>query len=89
MGHANLSEAILYSSNLTEAYMRDADLRGANLSGANLTGTYLYGANLEGASFESAEVTLEQFANVKSMEGTIMPDGTVYKGGDKEENPGD
>ena len=45
----------------------------ADLSRADLTGVDLAEANLEGA-----EVTAKQLAQVKSLKGATMPDGTKH-----------
>ena len=50
------------------ARLRGADLRWADLSGADLAETDLRWAN----------VTDEQLAEAKSLEGAIMPDGTTH-----------
>jgi len=72
LSYADLSYADLRDANLRDANLRDANLRGANLIQADLGQAYLTGA--EGVSKER----LEQQA--KSLEGTIMPDGTIYSG---------
>jgi uncharacterized protein YjbI with pentapeptide repeats len=56
------------------AGLRNADLRDADLKGANLTN-----ANLKGANLKGAEVTDEQLASCKSLEGAIMPNGQKYE----------
>jgi uncharacterized protein YjbI with pentapeptide repeats/heme/copper-type cytochrome/quinol oxidase subunit 4 len=56
------------------AGLRNADLRDADLKGANLTN-----ANLKGANLKGAEVTDEQLASSKSLEGAIMPNGQKYE----------
>jgi hypothetical protein len=55
------------------AGLTDADLSGADLTGADLSNAYLAGANLEGA-----DITDEQLAMCKSLEGATMPDGTKH-----------
>lgn len=69
----DLSGAILCESNFSEAYLNDADLSIANLDKANLDRTDLSKANLSGA-----EVTSEQLAQVKSLKGATMPDGSIH-----------
>ena len=54
---------------LSNADLRDADLQGANLTNANLSG-----ANLKGA-----DVTEEQLAKCKSLDGVTMPNGQKYE----------
>jgi uncharacterized protein YjbI with pentapeptide repeats len=87
---ANLSHADLSYTDLSGADLSDADLRFANLDGANLRSAYLRDANLSSADLGQASQAnltgaegvikerLEQRA--KSLEGTIMPDGTIYPG---------
>ena len=65
---ANLSRACLYDSDL-----RGADLRDANLHDADLIGAWLRDANLRGADLSEA-----QLKQIKSLKGTIMPDGSVH-----------
>ena len=55
------------------AGLTDADLSGANLSGADLSNAYLGGASLKGAN-----ITEEQLAMCKSLEGATMPDGSKH-----------
>jgi len=66
LGGADLSDADLFSANLTGADLSDADLRRASLSGANLSDAELSsarlglanltGANLSGANLSDAEL---------------------------------
>ena len=55
------------------AGLTDADLSGTDLTGADLSNAYLAGANLEGA-----DITDEQLAMCKSLEGATLPDGTKH-----------
>jgi uncharacterized protein YjbI with pentapeptide repeats len=92
---ADLRDASLNKANLRGAVLDDAtqidakwrlvteivttgaqgrDLSGADLREANLSRAYLGRANLTGA-----KVTDEQLADARSLEGTILPDGTVHK----------
>jgi uncharacterized protein YjbI with pentapeptide repeats len=61
------------------AGLNDADLSNANLSGADLSNANLSGANLSGANLKGADVTEEQLAKCKSLEGATMPDGQKYE----------
>jgi hypothetical protein len=61
------------------ADLREADLSEANLAYADLGGADLRGANLTGADLTGADVTDEQLAQAASLEGAIMPDGTVHE----------
>ena len=79
---AELTKAFLIGANLTGADLGGANLHkallfGADLSGANLSGANLSEANLVGVNLEDARVTDEQLAQVKSLQFTIMPDGTM------------
>jgi len=70
---AHLSDADLVNTNLSRAALNGAILNGAILSGANLSGADLLHADLAGAS-----VTQEQLNEARSLEGTIMPDGSTH-----------
>jgi uncharacterized protein YjbI with pentapeptide repeats len=71
----DLTGADLSGANLRNASLARANLIGTNLSGTNLSGTNLNGANLTNASGVTNE-ELEQQA--KSLEGTILPDGSKH-----------
>jgi uncharacterized protein YjbI with pentapeptide repeats len=60
------------------AGLNDADLSNANLSGADLSNANLSGANLSGANLKGTDVTEEQLAKCKSLEGATMPNGQKY-----------
>jgi uncharacterized protein YjbI with pentapeptide repeats len=82
LSHADLSDAVLYEAVLYEAvlrgaYLNEAHLYKADLSHADLRNAWLTAANLDGASGVTKE-ELEQQALF--LEGTIMPDGTIYPG---------
>jgi hypothetical protein len=87
LSHADLSDAVLYKAVLYEAdlykadlrwaYLNEADLSHADLRNADLRNAWLTAANLDGASGVTKE-ELEQQALF--LEGTIMPDGTIYPG---------
>jgi Pentapeptide repeats (8 copies) len=82
---AHLKEANLSKVNLSGAHLREADLSKANLSeahlseaslsGADLTLADLSRANLEGAIGVTVEELKKQAA---SLEGAIMPDGSIH-----------
>ncbi|MGH3145658.1 MAG: pentapeptide repeat-containing protein [Rubrobacter sp.] len=83
LDRAVLSEAVLPGIDLRGVYLRHADLSGARLSGADLSGAYLKDANLNRANLSranlrGAEVTREQLDQARSLEGTIMPDGSTH-----------
>ena len=46
--------------------------------GLDLAGAHLKGVDLRGANLTDAQVTDERLAQAKSLEGAIMPDGTVH-----------
>jgi uncharacterized protein YjbI with pentapeptide repeats len=94
MNRADLRQTDLREANLAKAVLCRADLRGANLRGADLGGAYLLGANLFGATLLETNllgadlseanllgttVTDEQLAQVKSLAGATMPDGTKHE----------
>ena len=82
----HLIRADLHSSNLDKANLSGADLRDANLTGASLKdaklasadlrGAVLAGANFSGADLRAAKVSPGQLAQVKSLAGAILPDGS-------------
>jgi uncharacterized protein YjbI with pentapeptide repeats len=74
LADSNLGDADLEGANLTEADLSRANMSGANLEEANLTQVNLSGANLIGAA-----VTERQLALAQSLQGTILPDGTVHE----------
>jgi hypothetical protein len=76
---ANLSGANLSEANLSEANLSEANLSEANLKGADLKGADLKGADLQEAILQGANVTDEQLAATRSLQGAIMPDGRKYE----------
>jgi pentapeptide repeat protein len=82
---ANLSEANLFEASFRKArlYManfRRADLTWANFAEADLTEADFTQAYLNGANFRGAKVTPEQLGKAKSLDGIIMPDGSMPYG---------
>jgi len=75
---AELSEAILPGIDLQGVYARRANLRNANLSSAALRSAYLTDADLSGANLRGADITQEQLNQVKSLEGAVLPDGSMH-----------
>jgi uncharacterized protein YjbI with pentapeptide repeats len=80
---ANLSGAELTVADLRGAILAEADLSGADLSGANLAEADLRwadlrGTGLGGASLVEVQVTVEQLAQARSLEGATLPDGTRF-----------
>ena len=72
---ANLSEASLFN-----ASFRKARLYGANSRGTDLHWTNFAEADLTEAELSGAKVTPEQLGKAKSLEGVIMPDGSMPYG---------
>jgi uncharacterized protein YjbI with pentapeptide repeats len=75
---ANLTRTNLSNADLTRADLSKARLEGANLTGADLSRASLKGAELAGCRLEGATVMQEQLDQANSLEGAILPDGTVY-----------
>ena len=61
-----------------EDLSRETDLSNADLSNTNLYNTDLRGVNHQKAILRGAAVTPEQLEKAKSLEGTIMPDGSEH-----------
>ncbi len=88
---ANLAKANLKGADFRGAIMRSvdlsgADLRWANLEGVDLTGSIIASANFEGANLKNASLKntdpgkwwwKAKLEDAK-MDGTILPDGTVF-----------
>jgi len=82
---ANLSEANLFGASFHKARLNEVNLRGAVLTWANfaeadLTEADFTQADLNGANFREAKVTSDQLCKAKSLEGIIMPDGSMPYG---------
>jgi uncharacterized protein YjbI with pentapeptide repeats len=75
---ADLSGVDLNGADLSGANLHSADLEGANLSCANLSMTNFHDAYLFHASLHNTNVTDEQLVIVKSLEETIMQDGSKH-----------
>jgi uncharacterized protein YjbI with pentapeptide repeats len=65
----------LYFPNLTDS---DKSLTIRLLNSIYVGKTDLSGADLSGANLRGAEVSNEQLAKAKSLQGTIMPDGSKH-----------
>jgi uncharacterized protein YjbI with pentapeptide repeats len=82
---ANLSGADLRNATLSDATLTFTNLAGANLSHADLHACDMHNTNLAGADLTGANlrdvIGLQdaQLAQVKSLAGATMPDGTVHK----------
>jgi hypothetical protein len=75
---AYLRGAHLHGAHLSSAHLSYADLRDAHLSGAHLSSAHLRGADLSYADLSYAKVTQTQLNEAKSLQGTIMPDGSKH-----------
>ena len=75
----DLREANLAGADLRWTDLTEADLRGANLSGADLREAILKKVNLEGANLSGAQVTDAELGWVESLQGAVMPDGSVHE----------
>lgn len=73
ISNTNLSGAILRNTNLSDSWFSRTNLSKAILDGANLSNAVLSGSDLKGAI-----VTPEQLAQVKSLKGATLPDGTIH-----------
>ncbi len=91
LSEAYLNGADLFEARLEGADLRRADLsapilsklsgaklEGANLVGVNLRGANLSEANLGGADLADALVTTEQLTSTRSLQGAMMPDGSIH-----------
>ena len=89
LGNADLSGTDLSGAELYYAYLKDSNLIGTDLSrawleNANLTKSDLTAANLKDAYLDLANLseaifTYEQLDAAKSLDRTIMQDGSLYK----------
>jgi uncharacterized protein YjbI with pentapeptide repeats len=74
----------LTNADLSQASLGDpaeysaASLREADLQGAKLRRAILFQVDLQGANLRGAQITSEQLAQVGSLQGTILPDGTRH-----------
>jgi uncharacterized protein YjbI with pentapeptide repeats len=79
LSDADLANADLSEADLSEANLSRADLSEARLSGAYLSGAYLSRADLSDAYLKGARgVTKEQLDQALSLEGAMMPDGSIH-----------
>jgi len=79
LSNANMSHAYLEHASLTDANLRGIKLHSADLSYADLRESDLSDADLTNANLLGAKVDKKQLAAVKSLNGAIMPDGTVHE----------
>lgn len=82
---ANLTNTMLRESNLEDANFKNCILDGCDFLRANLHGTNLSGASLRNADFTLADlqgaiVSEKQLNTVKTLLGSILPNGEIYDG---------
>jgi hypothetical protein len=81
LSYADLTNADLSAADLEWAVLENATLIGADLRMAFLEGATLDGADLSNANLEDAfDVTAEQLAACKPLEGAILPSGRKHEG---------
>lgn len=78
LGRANLAYAELFKANLSKTKLRNADLSHADMTEADLSGADLTHANLSGARLTGAVISPQQLASAVSLDGAILPDGTIH-----------
>lgn len=84
-------DTVFDGADMTGATARGADMRRASFNGTNLTETDLSytdlegadfeGATCEGTNFEGSNATPKQLEACRSLDGAILPDGTVHEAG--------
>lgn len=77
--NASLSSTFFNGADLTDTDLRNADLTRADLRNADLSNADLSGAVLDEANLEGALITEDQLAQVASLTGATMPDGTKHE----------
>jgi len=75
---ADLGRANLEGTSLGLAHLEGAWLRNANLRRADLEGAFLDQAHLRQADLTEARVTMAQLDKAESLQGAILPDGSVH-----------
>jgi uncharacterized protein YjbI with pentapeptide repeats len=68
----------IHNTNLNDARLSQASFYKANLDGADLTGADLSGTYMSYAHMRYATLSNEQLAQVASLEGATMPDGSIH-----------
>jgi uncharacterized protein YjbI with pentapeptide repeats len=76
---ADLNNASLYLADLGGANLSDADLSDADLNAASLSNADLRQADLRNVNLRGVDVTKEQLAACKSLDGANMPSGRKYE----------
>jgi len=78
--HAHLDSTALIGADLSRAKLAHTDLTDADLTDADLTDANLVDSDLRKANLSDAKgLTDEQLDQVKSLEGTTMPNGQKYE----------
>ncbi len=75
---ADLGRANLEGTQLGLAHLEGAWLRSANLRRADLEGAFLDKAHLRKADLTEARVTMAQLNKAESLQGAILPDGSIH-----------
>ncbi len=75
---ADLGRANLEGTQLCLAHLEGAWLLSANLRGADLKGAFLDKAHLRQTDLTEARVTMAQLNKAKSLQGAILPDGSIH-----------
>lgn len=82
--NSNLAGAVATESNMSSANFSNADLTNAILSGSNLigadfTGAITAGVDFSGCNMTGAIITQEQLDQALSINGAVLPDGSIGK----------
>jgi BTB/POZ domain-containing protein KCTD9 len=78
MQYADLTKSDLDMANLRGSNLKDAILIEANFHGADLIKVNFQNANLFRANLNASDINLYQLKYVKSLDNSVMPDGTTY-----------
>ena len=78
MRRVDLSEADLSDVNLMHSDLSNADLRACNLTGADFSSARLHDTDLRNTILTDATISAKQLRQAKSLEGAILPDGTLF-----------
>ena len=76
LSEADLTGVDLTGANLSRAKLRAVTLTRANLTNVDLTDANLWKADLSGVNLTKATIVPDQLAVVRSLKGSILPDGT-------------
>lgn len=76
---ADLKDANFTGANLIDATFRGADLFGANFNQTDLAGVNFRYANMSRVNLQDAIISEEQLAQVRTLEGATLPDGTKHE----------